>query len=50
MNQISALIRDIRGSFLAVQWFRLCASTAGGMGLVPDRGIKIPHATQPKNK
>ena len=29
---------------LAVQWLRLCASTAGGEGLIPGRGIKIPHA------
>ena len=29
---------------LVVQWLRLCASTAGGMGLIPGRGTKIPHA------
>ena len=32
------------GTCLAVQWLRLCTSTAGGMGSVPDRGAKIPHA------
>ena len=26
---------------LAVQWFRHLASTAGGTGLIPGRGIKI---------
>ena len=34
-----------RGNSLAVQWLRLCACTAGGMGLIPGRGTKIPHAT-----
>ena len=29
---------------LPVQWLRLHASTAGGTGLVPGQGIKIPHA------
>ena len=28
-----------------VQWLRLCTSTAGGMGLIPDQGTKILHAT-----
>ena len=27
-----------------VQWFRLCASNAGGAGLIPSWGAKIPHA------
>ena len=29
-----------------VQWLRLCASTAGGMGLIPGQGTKIPHARE----
>ena len=29
---------------LAVQWLRLCDSDAGGAGLIPDPGTKIPHA------
>ena len=33
---------------LAVQWLRLCTSTAGGMGLIPSLGTKISHAMQPK--
>ena len=34
------------GTSLAVQGLRLCASNAGGMGSIPGRGIKIPHAVQ----
>ena len=30
---------------LAVQWLKLCASTAGGTGSIPGRGTKIAHAT-----
>ena len=32
------------GTSLAVQWLRLQASTAGGMGSISGLGIKIPHA------
>ena len=32
------------GTSPAVQWLRLHASTAGGEGLIPGRGTKIPHA------
>lgn len=38
--------RWLRGISLSVQCLRLCAFNAGGMGLIPDRGIKIPHAGQ----
>ena len=31
---------------LGVQWLRLCTPNAGGMGLIPGWGTKIPHATQ----
>ena len=30
---------------LAVQWFRLCASTAGDVGSIPGLGTKILYAT-----
>ena len=30
---------------LVVQWLRLCASTAGGVGLITGPGTKIPKAT-----
>ena len=35
-----------------VQWLRLCASTAGGVGSVPGQGTKTPtcHMTWPKKK
>ena len=32
------------GTSQAVQWLRLHASNAGGMGLIPGQGTKIPHA------
>ena len=35
----------VLGTSLAVQWLRLCASTAGGMGLIPGWGTKMSHAT-----
>ena len=34
-------------NFLVVQWLRLHASNAGGMGLIPVWGTKIPHAGIP---
>ena len=34
------------GTSLAVQWLRLCASTAGSTGLIPGWGTKIPHAAR----
>ena len=33
------------GTSLAVQWLRLCSSTAEDKGLIPGQGTKIPHAT-----
>ena len=36
----------LMGTSLAVQWLRLCASTAGATGLILGRGTKIPHATR----
>ena len=42
----SVLLREVwTGTSLVVQWLRLCTSTAGGMGSIPGRGTKIPHAT-----
>ena len=32
------------GTSLVVQWLGLWASTAGGVGLIPGWGTKIPHA------
>ena len=38
----------MRGTFLAVQWLKLCASNAGGMGLILGQGTKIPCNMRPK--
>ena len=43
---VTTKIKCIRGNSLAVQWLGLCASAAGGTGLIPGRGTKIPHAVQ----
>ena len=32
------------GTSLVVQWLRLHAPNAEGMGLIPGQGTKIPHA------
>ena len=32
------------GTSLAVQWLKLHASTAGGMGSTSGQGTRIPHA------
>ena len=32
------------GTSLVVQWVRLCTPNAGGRGLIPGWGTKIPHA------
>lgn len=34
------------GGFLVVQWLRLCASNAGGLGSIPGGETKTSHATQ----
>ena len=33
-----------------VQWLRLCISNAGGTGLIPGLGAKIPHALWPEHQ
>ena len=38
------------GTSLAVQWLRLCASTAGGTGSIPVQGTKILHARAVQQK
>ena len=35
---------------MVVQWLRLRASTAEGMGSVPGQGTRIQHALQTKTK
>ena len=38
-------LRNNSGTSLVVQWLELCTSTAGGTGLIPGWGTKIPHST-----
>ena len=38
------------GTSLEVQWLRLCTSTAGGVGSIPDQGTKILHVVRQKKK
>ena len=38
------------GNSLAVQWLRLHTSSAGGAGLIPGQGTRIPHATRHSQK
>ena len=42
----NVLIKKVLVSSLAVQWLRLQASSAGGTGLIPDLGTKIPRTMQ----
>ena len=35
-----------QGTSLAMQWLRLRASNAGGVGLIPGWGTKVPHAAR----
>ena len=39
-----------RGTSLAVQWLRICASTAGHTGSIPGQGSSTCHVMWPKNK
>ena len=34
------------GTSLVIQWFRLHASNAGGVGSIPGWGTNIPHAVE----
>ena len=45
-NQVTQYYQKrISGNFLAVQWFALYASIAGGTGSIPGQGTKISQAT-----
>ena len=52
ISQIVEVANQMRkvGTSLVVQWLRLCADNAGGVGLIPGQGIKIPHAMQHNQK
>ena len=38
------------GTFLEVQWLRLCATTAGGTDSIPGQGTKIWHTGRHSRK
>ena len=38
------------GDSLGIQWLRLQASNARGLGSIPDWGTRIPHAAGPGQK
>ena len=44
------ILKCLSGTSLAVQWLKLCASNAGGMGSIPGRGTKNPHVTHVAKK
>ena len=47
---IFRVLKELLGTSLTVQWLGLHASNAGGTGLIPDPGTKIPTCclVQPK--
>ena len=42
--------QKVDSTSLEVQWLRLCASDAGGVGLIPGQGTKILQAAQCSHK
>ena len=44
------VLKKQRGTFLVVQWFRLQASTTGGLGSIPGQGSSTYHLVKPENK
>jgi len=46
LGYMKYMIKIDLGIFLVVQWLRLCASTAGGVGLIPNWGTKILHVVE----
>ena len=44
-NTFIVIKSDMWGNSLAVQWLRLHAPNAGGLGLIPGLGTEIPRAT-----
>ena len=37
---------DNVGTFLVVQWLRICLAMQGDLGLIPGWGTKIPHVAE----
>ena len=49
-SYLSLKSSHFRGTSLAVQWLALRASNAGGAGLIPGRGTRIPHVARGSKK
>ena len=43
---VCGVLNRVIGTFLAVQWLRLCASTEGGPGSIPGQEAQISHASR----
>ena len=43
--QYDRCYKEMTGTSLAVQWLTLCPAHAGGAGLIPGQGTKIPHTS-----
>ena len=41
-----SIYKEMTQDFLVVQWLGVSAFIAGGPGLIPGQGTKIPQATQ----
>ena len=50
MSMLSAFKKYSSGTSLAVQWLALRASSAGGAGLIPGWGTRIPHVARGSKK
>ncbi len=51
MDHLSTRLRaPCWGQSVVAHWLKICASTAGGMGLIPHWETKIPHTTQPEKR
>ena len=47
LHQMTLLNRHTTGTSPVVQWWRLCASTAGGTGSIPSQGTKMMQPKEP---
>ena len=50
MIQMNFFKKQKQGTFLVVQWLRLYAPTAEGMGSILGQGTKVLHATWYRQK
>ena len=44
------LIKRGEGTFLVIQWLRICTSNARSMNLIPSQGTRTPHVLKSKIK